>query len=715
MLNFTFEFKLYKKKLIKKTKNPGGLLKVIISEKEIAADRIAKILSGNGAREEKLYGVPVHYIKFSGSECAVMGLKGHILQVDFPKEYSNWFKVDPADLIDAKIDKTPIHKKIVQALKKIAEKAEEVIIATDFDREGELIGYDAWQVMDEKNKLFKVKRARFSSITPVEINSAFSKLEKIDQNLAFAGRARQDIDLVWGAVLTRFISLASYQVKDRFLSVGRVQSPTLTLIVDREMEIASFLPEPYWVINARLKTAKGEVFEATHKKKRFTHKEEAQRAYKKIGDKATVKEVIEKIRKVAPPIPFNTTGLIVAANSIGFTAAKTINVAENLYMNGYISYPRTDNTVYPHGISIRDVAEMLGKVSEFKAAGREILSQDKITASRGNRRTTDHPPIYPTSPAERQLLGEDKWKLYELVSRRFIATLLPAAEMKSISASVDISGEEFIANGSNIIKANWTAHYPYYKHEDVFIPHLKKGEELEVISGELLDKQTKPPARYTQGKLVEKMEELGLGTKATRHTIIQNLITRGYIKGNPLVPSEKAVAVINVLKKHAEKISTPDMTSELEIDMDGIARGDETKEEVIEKSKKMLKGVMINLKNDRKEIAQEIKKAVREDFTVGKCVDEGCSGNLVIRTSKKTKKRFIGCSAYPNCTKTFSLPQSGLAVTTKDLCKHCGYPIVRIITKGKKPWDLCINSECPGKNEKNKDSAYKKSSKKTAD
>ena len=690
-------------------------MKVIISEKEIAAGRIAKILSGNGIREEKLFGVPVHYIKYKGSDCAVMGLKGHILQVDFPKEYSNWFKVDPVELIDAKIDKTPIHKKIVQALRKVAENADEVIIATDFDREGELIGYDAWQVMVEKNSLFKVKRARFSSITPVEIGSAFSKLDKVDQDLAFAGRARQDIDLVWGAVLTRFISLASYQVKDRFLSVGRVQSPTLTLIVDREMEIQSFVPEPYWVLNVKLKTAAGEVFEATHKKKRFTHKDEASKAFGKLDGTAIVKEIKQTIKKVAPPAPFNTTGLIVAANSIGFTAAKTINTAENLYMNGFISYPRTDNTVYPHGINLKEVAEMLGKVGDFAAASREILIQDKIIASRGNMKTTDHPPIYTTSAVDRKSLGEDEWKLYELVSRRFIATLLPAAEMKSIAASIDIGGEDFVANGSNMLKANWTAHYPYYKHEDVYIPHLKEGEKLEVVSKELLDKQTKPPARYTQGKLVEKMEELGLGTKATRHTIIQNLITRGYIRGNPLVPSEKAVAVINVLKKHAEKISTPDMTSELEMDMDGIARGDETKEEVIEKSKSMLKGVMVNLKNDKQEIAQEIKKAVKEDFIVGKCVQEGCEGNLIIRTSRKTKKRFIGCSAYPACTRTFSLPQSGLAVTTKDLCKHCNYPIVRIITKGRKPWDLCINSVCPGKNEKNKDSTYKKSSKKTAD
>ena len=238
---------------------------------------------------------------------------------------------------------------------------------------------------------------------------------------------------------------------------------------------------------------------------------------------------------------------------------------------------------------------------------------------------------------------------------------------------------------------------------------------MTVTDKNLMDKETKPPARYTQGKLVEKMEELGLGTKATRHTIIQNLISRGYIQGNPLTPSEKAIAVINVLKRHAGKISTPDMTSELELDMDGIVRGDESREEVVDKSKKMLREVMVNLQNDRDEISQEIKKAVREDFVVGKCLEPGCKGDLIIRTSRKTKKRFIGCSSYPECNRTFSLPQKGLAVTTKDLCKHCDYPIVRIITKGRKPWNLCINSECPGKDEGYQNFKNKKNNQGSAD
>ena len=211
------------------------------------------------------------------------------------------------------------------------------------------------------------------------------------------------------------------------------------------------------------------------------------------------------------------------------------------------------------------------------------------------------------------------------------------------------------------------------------------------------------------------MEELGLGTKATRHTIIQSLIQRGYVGGNPLQPSEKAVAVVKMLKKHAEKISSPEMTSELEMYMDGIVSGDETKEDVVDRSRNMLRDIMVVLQKEKDEISQEIKKGIKEDLIVGKCPAENCDGELIVRIARKTKKRFIGCNAYPECKTTFSLPQKGLLVTTREKCKHCGYPIVKIIKKGRKPWNLCINQDCPGKDEKYRNYNYNKGSKKASE
>jgi len=685
-------------------------MKLIISEKEIAAKRIAKILAGNGVSVEKVYGIPVHSFEIGGQEYKVIGLKGHILKVDYPKEFSNWFKIDPIDLIDVEIEKAPIQKMIIKALKKVASGASEVIVATDYDREGELIGYDALQVAQENNSQLVSKRAKFSAITPKDINEAFSNPGRIDLDLAFAGRARQDIDLVWGAVLTRFISLATYQIKERFLSVGRVQTPTLALIVERELEIKSFIAAPYWVIKIKLKTDAGEEFEAAHRKKKFIKKDEAEAAFARIGDSARVIESKETVKSIRPLAPLNTTNLIMSGSSLGFTATKTVNIAEGLYMNGYMSYPRTDNTVYPSTIDLREIAGMLGGSPQFKELSDEILAQKKIVPSRGRKKTTDHPPIYPTAIATKSALGADEWKLYELIVRRFAATLLPPAKMKSISAKIDVGGETFVATGSTIIEPGWTRHYPYYKHQDIFVPELKPQQDLAIIDSEMAAKETKPPPRYSQGKLVQKMEELGLGTKATRHNIIQTLLNRGYVRGNPLESSEKAIAVIKMLRKHAGKISTPDMTSELEMYMDGIANGDEAKDEVVDRSRTMLREIMEVLQKEKEEISSEIKKAIKEDLIAGKCPGEGCKGDLIIRVARASKKRFLGCNAYPECRTTFPLPQKGLLLTTKDLCKHCQYPKVKIINKGRRPWDLCINPDCPGKDEKYRNYKNKKQS-----
>ncbi len=688
-------------------------MKLIISEKEIAARRIAQILSDNGVKEEKVYGVPVHSFTYDGEDFKSIGLKGHILQIEFSPEYANWIKVPPQNLIDATLEKKPIEKRIIQALNKITADAESIIIATDFDREGELIGYDAYDLLRNKFGEIPVQRAKFSAITQKDIRNAFANLDRLDLNLAFAGMARQDIDLIWGAVLTRFISLSSFQLREKFLSVGRVQTPTLAILVEREQEIKNFVPVPYWQIKAVLKNQNGDKFDSFYYKKKILDEKEAQKIFEKIGNKGTVTSVKEVTRPIKPPAPLNTTALIVAASSIGFSAQKTINTAESLYINGFISYPRTDNTVYPSSIDLKDTVSNLKGINEFKDMIDAVISQKELKPTRGMKKTTDHPPIYPVSAAGRNDLNDDEWKLYELIARRFACTLLPEATVKNMAVNIDINGLKFIANGSTILNEGWTKFYPYYRHVEISLPDIKQNDELSVIKKEINSKETKPPARYSQGKLVEKMEELNLGTKATRHSIIQNLISRGYIKGNPLEATNKAIAVISALKEYASRITTPEMTSELETDMDAITKGEFEKSEVVDISKNKLREIMKILIDKKKEIGKAIKDGIKGDEIVGRCPSPECGGNLIIRMSNKTKKKFIGCSNYPECTQSFSMPQSGLVLTTDLACKTCSYPVIRVIRKGKKPWDLCINPECPAKNEKYKNNKNKESDKKT--
>jgi DNA topoisomerase-1 len=257
-------------------------VRLIISEKNNAASKIAAILSANGKpREESFLKVPYYlFTDAEGLETVAVGLKGHVLQVEFPPEYADWRKVEPRDLIDAPLIKGETAKSVVRCVRKLAAQADSLIIATDYDREGELIGLEALEIASAENEglLRNVRRARFSALTAGEINRAFHELDHLSEPLARAGEARQDIDLIWGATLTRFVSLATSRLGNQFLSVGRVQSPTLALVVEREKERRAFVPEPYWVVRVDLR-ASAELFSATHKEERFLEEAKARAVF----------------------------------------------------------------------------------------------------------------------------------------------------------------------------------------------------------------------------------------------------------------------------------------------------------------------------------------------------------------------------------------------------------------------------------------------------
>src|SRR5918996_4737305 len=244
-------------------------MRLIISEKANAAAKITQFLSEGPVKEGKHRSVPYHIFTWKGEGSVSVGLKGHVLNPEYPEEYSNWQKVEPSELIDAEILKSVSEKGVANAVRSLAKKADRIVIATDFDREGELIGVEALSLAFEANpKLVDhVERARFSALTPGEVCRAFDDLLGISNELADAGEARQDIDLIWGATLTRWVSRAPKRYGSAFLSVGRVQSPTLVLIADRERERRAFLPEPYWELEVDLKN--GEPFTVSHQTDRF--------------------------------------------------------------------------------------------------------------------------------------------------------------------------------------------------------------------------------------------------------------------------------------------------------------------------------------------------------------------------------------------------------------------------------------------------------------
>jgi DNA topoisomerase-1 len=685
---------------------------LIVTEKDTAAKKIADILSKGKVDKGSFQKVPFYSFTNDTGEYTCIGLKGHILQLEYPEEYSDWRKVEPRALIDADLIKAPAAKSVVNALKKVARDADHLIIATDYDREGELIGTEALsQILEVKPELEQdVRRARYSALIKEEIENAFGNLTDLSFPLAYAGEARQDIDLIWGATLTRFISLATSRLGNQFLSVGRVQSPTLALIVEREMERRAFIPVPYWQITAELDSSQG-IFTAGHKTARFLDKNESDEALKNAlaADNGEVIKVKTSNKKVRPPAPFNTTAYTKAATALGYSAARAIRLAEDLYLAGYISYPRTDNTVYPDSLNLREILAELQNSKELAPAATALLDQEKLTPTRGKKQTTDHPPIYPVGVPKPGDIDDAQWKIWFLVARRFIATLSDEAVSESNRVDIDIGGELFAVKGTRVAVEGWLGVYPYSRSKDNEVPKLEEGEKVEVKSVTDEQKETQPPGRYGQGRLIELMEQHGLGTKATRHSIIQNLYGRGYIKNTPVEPTETGIGMVEALSTYADRITKPQMTAELEEEMNSIAEQATTKGEVVKRSRELLHLAYDSLEEHKEDLAGIIVKGIQEDKIVGTC--NKCGKSLKIIRSKKTKKRFIGCDGYPDCDSTYPLPQMGRLIPMHVECPECNTPKVKIITRGRRPWELCIDPDCSTKDEYKKKAAARKAAK----
>src|SRR5688572_28686625 len=696
-------------------------MRLIITEKNNSAKKIAEILSGGAAKADATYKVPFYTWSDSEGDQMTVGLKGHVMGIAFPEEYSNWQQTDLHDLIDAELVPEPTDKNVVKAVRKLAKDADSVVIATDFDREGELIGLEALiQVLEvnpdvaegDLEKRPPIERARYSALTKQEIERAFSQPDQLSYDLAYAGETRQDIDLIWGATLTRAVSLATRRFGSNFLSVGRVQSPTLALVVERELERRAHVPKPFWELFARFAHPDG-AFEAHHTTDKFWDRKEADAALAATKSPGVVKEVSSRRNSRKPPTPYNTTAFTTDASSrLGITPSAAMRIAEDLYMDGFISYPRTDNTVYPRSLNTRELVASLVRIPDFSAASG--LLDGELTPTRGKKETTDHPPIHPAQAVYPNALDGPKRRVYELIVRRFLATFSPPMITESTRADIEAGNETYFVRGSVVVDPGYAAIYTYARSSDEEIPKLEEGQKLD-LDGDpwIVDKETQPPSRISQGKLIEMMEERGLGTKATRAEIIQKLYDRGYVFNNPPEPSETGIAMYKAFKDYVPRMATPEMTAELERDMDEIASGEITKDEVLSISREMLHGTTHDMQERSEDLAKVIWAGMDEDKFLGPCrvceeagrKHEDGSPNRLRVIDMRGGKRFWGCEGYnrddpehpDSCRNSGPLPGRGYELwRLEESCSVCG-EAPRLTVKGfrGRPWKLCLNDDCP--------------------
>ncbi len=667
---------------------------LVVTEKFSTALRIAIVLSDGRMKRSRVGGTNVFRFDRPEGPFTVVGLRGHIVELDYPPEFSEWTLTGLPALLETPPLKRVSVPEIADTLRRLVNEFDRVIIATDFDREGELIGSECLELLQQVHPTIEVKRARYSALTRDEIEQSFQHLSPLDHALAEAAETRQEIDLVWGALLTRYLSLTAQQRGQGFLSVGRVQTPTLALLVERDQAIKEFEPRPFWEIVATCQHGT-EDFTVRHEHGVFEVKSESEKVYAKVHNAklGTVASFSQEETHRRPPIPFSTTLFVAEATRLGMGAATVMRIAEDLYTQGLISYPRTDNTVYPRGLGLRSLAERF-RESSFREAAEFVLAQATFRPTRGRTETTDHPPIYPTGVVDLKKLRPDHAKIYELVVRRFLATLAPDSRGISRVIQVDIQGEKFQGKGQILVDPGWYRIYPYSEPEQIPLPELSVGTQVEVKELELRQDHTQPPRRYSQGILIQEMEKLGLGTKSTRHDVVQKLFDRHYVTQRFLEPTSTGIAVTEALRAHAPVITRPEMTHRLEEDMELVAESKKTKAEVLEESRVMLRDAYELLAQNQEGVRKTLVGALDRQRFVGPCAR--CGGALRLDRSPRGS-RWIQCVNNPaSCSASYPLPSAGFVEPAPEfLCATCKVPRVKITFRGQRPELFCINPECP--------------------
>ena len=659
---------------------------VIICEKPTSAEKIAKALSPSA--KKKVYNKKVKYweLKHDSKDITVVSAVGHLysLTPDNPKD-KVYFDLHWAPAYEVNKKGSGFTKDYVRAIKKLAKNADSYIHACDYDVEGTLIGYNALKYACDQNNLSKISRMKFSTLTKKDLLDAYDNRIDLDMNQVDTGIARHVLDYYFGVNISKALMKSVSNAKHRFLklSAGRVQTPTLSILVERENEIKDFVPEPYWMIKALIE---GKI-EVDHVDGKIFDKVRAEEIMSKCkGKDARVDKISLSNSTTKPPVPFNLGGLQSEAyNVFGFSPKKTQVIAQNLYTAGYTSYPRTSSQKLPESLDFKNIFSQLSNDGEFKKHIDQLPS--KLKPNNGKKDDAAHPAIHPTGILPQGLSKDDK-KIYQLIVYRFISVFFEAAKFETMSTTLDIEGEKFRFRRRRVTHKGWMEHYPFKNIDNEEFPDINEGDIVKVLKLISDEKETKPPARYNQASLIKELEKRELGTKATRADIIDKLYDRKYITGDKQIEvNQLGTNMIDTLSAYCKDLTSEELTRDFENKLEGIDNNTSSRVEVINEGEKEVKVILGDITKNSNEIGTKLYESYQESNIVGECPN--CGGNLVKRYSPKTKSYFVGCSNYPKCTTIYSIPKGTNFLKKK--CEKCGLPIISF---GKPRQRACLDQNC---------------------
>jgi len=684
--NISEETEKIEKKESKRKISRGYTL--IITEKPQAALKIASSL-GN-ARKYSEQGAPYYEFERENKKIIVACAVGHLLGLTAKKGEKGW----PVFNIEwkAEFKKNLWAKKYYSLLVKLCKNASDYIVATDYDIEGEVIGLNIIKFIAKQQD---AKRMKFSSLTKPELEEAYKNISPtLNWGQGIAGETRHYLDWFYGINLSRALMEAIKLAGSfKILSIGRVQGPALNIIVEKELQISNFKPSPYWQVYIII-----DGIELKYNKD-ITKKSELI-PFKNLKGKTSELKTEKSLQKIKPPAPFDLTSLQTEAYKFfSINPGRTLQIAQNLYLAGLISYPRTSSQKIPESINPKAIIKKLGKVYDTKLCSRE-------KAVEGSKSDPAHPSIYPTGEFS-SLAGEDK-KIYDLIVRRFLACFCEDAEVENKIITALYENYRFIARGLEIKKKAWMEVYKI-KLDEKELPDINGKRIIE--DSRIEEKMTQPQRRYSPASLVSELAKRNLGTKATRASIVETLYTRGYIKEQSIKATPLGISLISSLKKHSPIIIDEKLTRNFEKEMELIEQAKknlkEKQEKIIKDAKNSIIKISEDFKKHEKKIGEELVKAgndLREEERKENelIICPLCKkSKLRILFNRNSRRYFVACSGYPECKTTFSLPPNALIKPSKDkegkqeFCPECQFPLLLSIKKSRKPWKFCFNPDCP--------------------
>ncbi|XP_067000604.2 DNA topoisomerase 3-beta-1 [Anabrus simplex] len=659
---------------------------LMVAEKPSLAASLATILSNGKSTSRKGLNGACSVHEWSGTfrgetVCFRMtSVCGHVMTLDFHSRYNNWDRVDPAELFSCPTEKKEAVPKLKMPffLAQEAKGCDYLILWLDCDKEGENICYEVMNCVQSSMRRNVqspdvVYRAHFSAITEKDIKAAFANLGKPNENEALSVDARQELDLRIGCAFTRFQTKffqGKYGDLDASLiSYGPCQTPTLGFCVQRHDEIQTFKPEPYWVLQMIVKSEDGREITLDWERVRCFEKEVATMFLLHVKEikEALVASIVMKEKSKQRPQALNTVELMrVASSGLGMGPHHAMQIAERLYTQGYISYPRTETTQYPENFDLIGVLKQQQHSSEWGSIVRDILSEGMNKPRKGFD-AGDHPPITPMKLANRNDLDGDAWKLYDYIARHFIATVSRDCKYLSTTVTFKVGTETFVCVGKALNDPGYTIVMPWQAFgKDETVPDFTKGEIVPIQDAKLVECQTSPPDYLTEAELITLMEKHGIGTDASIPVHINNICQRNYVNvstGRRLIPTSLGIVLVHGYQKIDPELVLPTMRSAVEEQLNLIAHGQADFEAVLQHTVEVFKQKFLYFVKNIDGMDQLFEVTFSTLAASGKSHSR-CGKCRRYMKYIQAKPSRMHCS---HCDETYNLPQNGNIRIYKEL------------------------------------------------